>query len=218
MGKFICNDCGAEIPPEWKGALAKNECPGCLGSIMSDTEQALIIELGEAMKEMPNDPIGVAGWIVSNFRLQKIGDCEPVEKFHDKSNRAPVQQDDGKLPHERVDKVSNFFKNAGFDVDRIKDAEQAKAKVLSGGGDITGTNLEDDEYMLEDDYEVNEGTINAIDEVNSLLGDAEENSETAKARAFLEQKRIRQLEAQRNVASGVGAVSRSGSPAGFRRV
>lgn len=214
MGNFKCNDCGAEISPQWKNALRKNECPGCSGMIMSETEQDLIIEIGEAMEKMPNDSIGVAGWIVSNFKLQKIGDCEPVEKFHDKSNKkVPEHKDSSKMSN---DKISSFFKNAGFDVDKVKQAEQAKAKALSGG-DITGTDIYDDD---DDDFDQNyfdEDTINAVDEVNNLLVDSENNNDTAKARAFLEQKRMKQLEVRKNIANGIGAVSRSGEPAGFRR-
>jgi len=213
MGNFICNDCGAEISPQWKSCLNKNECPGCSGKIMSEFEQELIVELGEAMKQMPNDPIGVAGWIVSNFKLQKVGECEPIEKFHDKSNKKTAQPNNSiQLPQ---DKISTFFKNAGYDLNKIKEAEKAKSKVLNGG-DITGTDLEDEEYF-EDDSIYNDETMSAVDEINSILSSKDKN-DTAKARAFLEQKIIKQKEIQNNISNGVGAVSRNGSPAGFRRV
>jgi len=220
MGNFICNDCGAEISPEWKHCIASNKCPGCGGAIMSEEQQLLIVELGEAMEKMPNDPIGVAGWLVFNYNLQKIGDGAPIGKFHDKNNRAAGVVDDGKLPHEKQDKVSDFFKRGGYDVDKIQQAEAAKRKALNGnGGDITGTNLEeyDDEYVSDDGIECG---LDPISEVNSLMGNnggSGESNDNAIARTFLEKKRIAQLEAQKNVANGVGAVSRSGAPAGFRR-
>jgi hypothetical protein len=42
----------------------------------------LLDELTAAMERMPNDPQGVAGWLMSNYRLQKIGDGAPTEHFH----------------------------------------------------------------------------------------------------------------------------------------
>ena len=211
MGNFICNECGAGIPPEWKGAISKNECPGCLGTIMSEEQRELIAELGEAMEKMPNDPIGVAGWLVSNYNLSKVGDCAPIDKFHDKGNRTVAK---GPQQPQSEDKVSAFFKRGGYDVDKIKNAEIAKRKLLSNGGDITGTDLND--YVEEGEY-VDDEDINPIDQVNSMLS-GDMSSETAKARAFIEEKRNKQIEAQRNIASGVGATSRSGETSGFRRV
>lgn len=79
-----CMSCGANIPPEWVSAIQRNECPGCGGEIMGESTQTLLKELAEAMQKMPNDPQGVAGWLISNYRFQKMGAADPVEKFHRK--------------------------------------------------------------------------------------------------------------------------------------
>jgi hypothetical protein len=51
---------------------------------MDDSTQGLLNELADAMARMPNDPQGVAGWLLSNYRFQKIGEAVPTEKFHRK--------------------------------------------------------------------------------------------------------------------------------------
>lgn len=79
-----CINCGANIPPEWVNAIQSNTCPGCGGEIMNTATQELLQELTEAIKKMPNDPQGIAGWLMSNYRFQKMGDGKPVEKFHRK--------------------------------------------------------------------------------------------------------------------------------------
>lgn len=79
-----CINCGADIPPEWVNAIQQNVCPGCGGEIMNTTTQDLLKELTDAIKRMPNDPAGIAGWLMSNYRFQKMGAAQPVEKFHRK--------------------------------------------------------------------------------------------------------------------------------------
>ena len=74
-----CMSCGADIPPIWVKALQRNECPNCGDAIMGEPTQALLKELTEAMEKMPNNPQGVAGWLLSNYRFQKMGSGQPVE-------------------------------------------------------------------------------------------------------------------------------------------
>ncbi len=64
-----CMSCNADIPPEWKAAINRNICPGCDGPIMNESVQGLLEELRTAMKEMPNDPEGLAGWLLSNYEM-----------------------------------------------------------------------------------------------------------------------------------------------------
>ena len=75
--------CEADIPPEWVSAIQANRCPGCGGEIMNEVAKELLDELTSAMEKMPNNPQGIAGWLLSNYRFQKIGDAIPTEKFHD---------------------------------------------------------------------------------------------------------------------------------------
>lgn len=90
-----CMNCGANIPPEWVNAIQSNTCPGCGKEIMNSPTQDLLKELTEAMQKMPNDPAGVAGWLLSNYRFQKIGDVQPVEKFHRQGGSGSVVAGDG---------------------------------------------------------------------------------------------------------------------------
>ena len=71
---MFCEQCKIEIPPAWKLVIIKNECPACGEKIMSDASKQLLDELKEAMSKMPNDPEGLAGWLLSNYKLVKIGD------------------------------------------------------------------------------------------------------------------------------------------------
>lgn len=202
MNHFKCNDCGAEITPEWKHCLTINQCPGCSGKIMTDAQQELILELGNAMSEMPNDPVGVAGWLVTNYSIKKVGDCVPVNKFYDKENKQELVS---------PEQSNDFFKRSGYDIDKIKEAE-ARKNSLANGGDITEMDFTDE--IIDNDYD-----NNPIDEINNILNSniQNTNNDTAKARAYIEQKRLKQLEAQHNISNGVGAISRTGQPAGFRR-
>lgn len=79
-----CMSCGADIPPQFVHAIATNVCGGCGGDIMNEASQELLKELSDALARMPNDPQGIAGWLMSNYRFQKMGDGKPVEKFHRK--------------------------------------------------------------------------------------------------------------------------------------
>lgn len=79
-----CMSCGADIPPQFVHAIATNTCGGCGGEIMNEASQELLKELSDALTRMPNDPQGVAGWLMSHYRFQKMGDGKPVEKFYRK--------------------------------------------------------------------------------------------------------------------------------------
>ena len=89
-----CVSCGTNIPPEWVAAIESNVCPGCGNEIMSAESQEFMQELSDAIARMPNDPQGLAGWLMSTYRFKKIGDVEPVEKFH-RAGAAPQQQQAG---------------------------------------------------------------------------------------------------------------------------
>ena len=82
-----CCSCGVDIPPTFTAVLQRNECPACSGPIMDDTARQLMSDLAEAMERMPNDPKGLAGWLLSNYRLRKIGDGEPVGQFYHEGAR-----------------------------------------------------------------------------------------------------------------------------------
>lgn len=76
--------CSALIPPAWVACIQDNKCPGCAGPIMNDESKELLTQLRDAMIKMPNDPEGLAGWLMSTYDLRPKGTIEPTN-FH----RAP---------------------------------------------------------------------------------------------------------------------------------
>ncbi|NJO18720.1 MAG: hypothetical protein HC877_24270 [Thioploca sp.] len=110
-----CISCEADIPPQWVNAIKSNICPGCGGPIMHESSKRLLDELAEAMERMPNDPEGLAGWLLSNYELRKIGDGEPTEHFHRQKSK---QSDD-------------FFKRAGVNPIAAKLAKKNKNSKLA---------------------------------------------------------------------------------------
>jgi hypothetical protein len=98
-----CQSCGTNIPPEWVYVINSNTCPACGNSIMNEASKQLMEELAEAMDKMPHDPQGVAGWLLSNYRFQKIGEGKPVEKFHRKTSNSDITS-------ENSSEISDFVK------------------------------------------------------------------------------------------------------------
>lgn len=109
-----CVSCGADVPPQWVGAIQRNVCPGCDGPIMSTEGQELMVELSSAIARMPNDPQGLAGWLLSNYKFRKIGEVEPVERFHRAGHanyaNSPENMGEVKIAPSPMD----FFKNTGM--------------------------------------------------------------------------------------------------------
>ncbi len=106
-----CQSCQIEIDPKYVAALRQNVCPGCNESIMSDESKVLMDELREVMAKMPNDPDGLAGWLLSNYYLEKIDpdkNIEPAE-FHypRKKRRKPVRQSDS---DDEPQTASNYYR------------------------------------------------------------------------------------------------------------
>lgn len=82
---MICISCGADIPPQFVFSIQSNVCSGCGGPIMDEDAKSLMADLADALARMPNDPQGLAGWLLTNYRLQKVGTGEPTG-FHRKSS------------------------------------------------------------------------------------------------------------------------------------
>jgi len=80
---LICQTCGITIPNEWKSIILSNLCPVTQDHpIMSEKSKEILDELKEAINQMPSDPDGLSGWIMSNYQLTKIGDVAPVKQFY----------------------------------------------------------------------------------------------------------------------------------------
>lgn len=132
-----CMSCRADIPPAWVNAIQRNECPGCGGPIMDEASKELLDELRSAMEEMPNDPEGLAGWLLSHYRLQKIGTAEPTD-FH---RQQPMQQQ--QFPGLKVadNPKSMWLQRAGMgrEMDRRKQTLAEIAQQVNEAGEVDGT-------------------------------------------------------------------------------
>lgn len=111
-----CVSCNAEIPPAFVAAIQKNICPGCDGPIMTDESKKLMDDLKEAMVKMPNDPEGLAGWLLSTYDLFPKGTVEPTS-FHRK--RQAQEMDSEGRPLKRANSASEIFMKRA-NVDKIK--------------------------------------------------------------------------------------------------
>jgi len=127
-----CMSCGANIPPEWVMAIQSNTCPGCGNEIMNEPTQQLLKELSEAMEKMPNDPQGVAGWLLSNYRFQKMGEGAPVEKFHRQGSAPGGGADPEQM---KMDPTYNDFIKRGEASEAVARSKQLEAQFggMKGG-------------------------------------------------------------------------------------
>lgn len=131
-----CVSCGADVPPQYVKAIETNICPACGDSILTDESKQLLFELSEAMSNMPNDPQGVAGWLLSNYRIKKIGSAEPVEKFYGRGKSSNKLDEDG----EPLSNDYNQFLSRTDMANRVKQAKLAAKRARE-----KNHNEEDDE-------------------------------------------------------------------------
>jgi len=109
------------------------------------------------MQTMPNDPQGIAGWLLSNYELRKIGTGEPVNEFYGtpkpQQGRSAGAPTPGtlKVPENRIQK---FFKQAGIkQVKKPEDYAELVQEIQGVDyGDMGNSNLvvEEDEEFVEE--------------------------------------------------------------------
>lgn len=149
-----CMSCGAPILPEFKAAITNNICPACGGELLNEATIEMLDELKAAFEKMPNDPEGLAGWLLSNYEMKKIGTAEPVQQFYG-SQMAPYgqpmypqqqmyrpfpQQNDmaekeaalRANPKHAVNKLETFYQNAGIKP-KTRAHYSALAQQIQGG-------------------------------------------------------------------------------------
>jgi hypothetical protein len=93
---------------------------------MAEESKCLLDELTTAMSSMPNDPQGLAGWLLSNYRLQKVGSGEPTGFHRKQAQHSPVgpQQDGVQYAN------SQFAERAG--VNKIQKGAVSELNRLQG--------------------------------------------------------------------------------------
>ena len=162
-----CMSCRADIPPAWVNAIQRNECPGCGGAIMDEASKELLDELREAMESMPNDPEGLAGWLLSNYKLHKIGTAEPTE-FHRKREAQPEHFDGLKVAE---NPKSVFLQRAGMsrELTRRKQTLAEIAQQVNEAGEEDGT-VSVDLEAVPDDHGMDEYEAMALAQQRSAQG------------------------------------------------
>ncbi len=208
-----CKSCGIEIPPVWVVALKSNICPSCGGEIMSSELQELITGLTEAMGKMPENPQGIACWLVSNYKLSKVNSYEPPEFKQQKKAVKPIQQN--QLPKD-TSSTEDFFLRANVDLAKLKN-KKAPSPIKE---------IDDEDFPNEPIGDMDEVDKMMVVSSNSPISEDEKENiasmvENAKygieGSPYFQQIVEKQQALQNSIASGEGAVSRSGKPAGFRR-
>jgi hypothetical protein len=125
---------------------------------MDEDGKALFKELKDVLKKMPNDPEGLAGWILANFKIKKLSKKQVLE---------PLLQEKPLLNQEKptedkpiVSPNSNkFMKNAGVNTDEIKKiAEKIKKGNVSDDSSLLVDSAvsSEDEETYSDDLEIEE--------------------------------------------------------------
>jgi hypothetical protein len=225
-------NCNAEISPQYVHAIANNVCPGCGGSIYDDQTKEVYNELKEAMLRMPNDPVGLAGWLLDNYKLYKIGSAEPVDKFYNsniKENKENKElKSSSKIKTASAEKTSEFFQRAGV-------SPQTKSRLPKDYSvlvDQINSNVSEDSMYGEDEVEMVEDNLSDEDfsaarEMNARFSDEELlmpgkplaksemkelkallNKNSTASDTFLEGERMERLQRQENMLSGTGGFKR----------
>jgi effector-binding domain-containing protein len=156
---MICCTCGINIPPEFKSAIASNKCPGCEGTIMSESMKEFLEELKTALNAMPADPEGLAGWLLSHYDMRKVGTGQPVAQFYGKQNTKQSKQQIKNNP------LQQYLKITGSKAGKTENDYNAIMEKINNG-DIE-TDYNDDNQI---DY--NSNSINEADDpeyTNAML-------------------------------------------------
>jgi hypothetical protein len=210
-------NCGTEIPANWKGCLNKNECPACSGPIMNESSKGLLDEVREAFKLMANDPEGLAGWLLDNYALTKVGTGEPVNFYGTKQNIAeesnlkvannPVQQ---MLKRTGLQKQVNSSKETAMEAlaRQIQNGEGEEQEIPVE--EITEGEEEDETYVPA--QKLSQALVSVDTSIvpdkklkssfeGAIGGEGEDNE-------YFNQLRLKKLKAQSQLASKGGGFSR----------
>lgn len=147
-----CITCQAEIPPAWVACIQANSCPGCGGPIMDESAKELLVQLRESMAKMPNDPEGLAGWLMSTYDLYPKGSVEPTG-FHRKPVGEVSEQMVGGALKRANTPINQFMKRAGADKILKNPKLAAIAQAINNVNDIDGQMYGDVEQEIQVDPE-----------------------------------------------------------------
>jgi len=193
-----CINCTIEVPSNFKSAIKSNICPSCGKAIMSDDLQQITLDLAEAIAKMANDPEGLAGWLVSNYAMQKIGEAMPVD-FYDPKRRGPRRRDEDDDEDIVRKDASKFNKFKKYDADAMK---KKKEDAMNGGSSLL---LSPEELDSIEDDPIIDGIEDEMSEYSSQTS-ALSMSDRLKADS---QKQLLERKHQMAMSGSVGKISRS---------
>lgn len=174
-------NCKADVPPQFVAAIKNNSCPGCGEAIFNEETQTLLSELRDAMTKMPNDAEGLAGWLITNYQLTKIGDLQPTQQFYKK-----IEKDDSETLTEKPKKkympkpisrsedngessvseaeTTDFMRRTGIQPKSSKDLQSAASQIINMDDIITIDDKEDID-MNEDVMPLENSEINDVSDI-----------------------------------------------------
>lgn len=154
--------CGSPIPPEFKAAIQNNICPSCGGELMNDATLEMLHELKEALKKMPNDPEGIAGWLLSHYEMRKVGTGEAVGQFYGLAASAPpnpmlrqqtnILDKESELranPKQAPNKLQMFYNNIGKNNPKTKDHYNQIAQQINNGEVDSDYGAQQNQYPMQ---------------------------------------------------------------------
>lgn len=154
-----CNDCSADIPPQWTACIQKNVCPGCGGSIMSNDTKDFMDDLKQALSKMNFTAEELTGWLLSNYTLTKIGTAEPTA-FHRKAEKKASAAPGLKIADNPVQK---FLKrtDAAKELEKRSNLQQIVAEIQGVSESQYGNDIEEEiEGLDEEDQAIYEAEMN----------------------------------------------------------
>lgn len=217
-----CMSCAVDIPEQWAKVIASNICPNCEEPIFNDFAMELMVELKEALEQMPNNPTGIAGWLLANYRMQKIGDAKPVTEFHDgskKSNNIPLNEQNLKIAN---NPLQEFIKRTGLDPNIANKHKNLVAEIMSGDiNEESDIQVDDNDIPETDDPEY---TLKAIRAMEGGSGKQMKRGQSSPQISddgtddlppALQVDRLKRLQQQQNLANGIKPMG--GGSNGFTR-
>jgi len=226
---IICKNCTAEIPPAWVHAIQSGKCPGCGHDLFDASEKELLDGLTEAMEKMPNNPAGIAGWLISNYHLQKIGEAEPVEHFHEKIQRPDAAPQGLKVANNPAQQFlartghAKGVQEAQTNIAKLREQNPKQANFAAVAHQIAADMYGDGSHDIGigDDVEADEGELMTaaqlgkeqfVDDPNAPPLSQEEamelqasmGSSAEEGNRILQLQRMKRLQAQQGVSAGGG--------------
>ena len=219
-----CSNCFVNIPSEWSAVIAKNLCPACDQPIFNDFAVELMTELKEALEQMPTDNVqGLVSWLISNYKMTKIGDAKPVTEFLDgskKSKQLPQNEQNLKIAN---NPLQEFIKRTGLDPNIANKHKALVAEIVSGNIDEEPEiSVNDNDLPETEDPEYTLAAVRAMD--GGSQGNSQKRGKTTPQiqddgtddlPPALQIDRLKRLQQQQNIANGIKPMG--GGNNGFTR-